>query len=137
MIELADTSVWARKSRPAVEPWFTVRVEAGEIAMCDAVAMEILHSPRNGTEFGQIEKALLAMPWIAIEAADWARARSVYRALAMNAGGYQRSVQHATLLIAAAAERAGVTLVHYDSDYDVIGGITGQPMRWAAPRGSL
>jgi len=27
--------------------------------------------------------------------------------------------------------------IHYDADYDTIAEITGQPVRWAAPRGSL
>jgi predicted nucleic acid-binding protein len=49
----------------------------------------------------------------------------------------QRSVKHPDVLIAAAAERAGFTLVHYDADYDTIAEITGQPVRWVAPRGSL
>jgi len=43
-------------------------------------------------------------------------------------------VQPADLLIAAAAERAGLTLVHHDRDYDTIAEVTGQPARWVAPR---
>jgi predicted nucleic acid-binding protein len=35
------------------------------------------------------------------------------------------------------AEAAGLTLVHYDKDFDAIGAVTGQSMRWAAPQGSL
>lgn len=136
-MELVDTSVWARRFQPSVEPWFVPAVEAGDVAMCDAVALEILHSTRNRLEFERVEQALLDMPWIAIEAADWTRARWVYRELASVAGGHQRSVQHTDLLVAAAAERAQVTLVHYDSDYDRIAEITGQATRWVAPRGSL
>jgi predicted nucleic acid-binding protein len=41
------------------------------------------------------------------------------------------------LLIAAAAEAAGVTVLHYDEDYDRIAKVTGQPTRWLAPAGSL
>jgi hypothetical protein len=35
------------------------------------------------------------------------------------------------------AEAHGLALVHYDVDFDAIAGVTGQPMRWLAPRGSL
>jgi predicted nucleic acid-binding protein len=136
-MELADTGVWARKDHPSLEPWFSVAVEAGDIAMCDVVALEILHSARSGQEFDAMDVRLRRVPWISIESADWARARAVYRSLAWQGGGHQRQVQHADLLIAACAEREGVTLVHYDSDYDLIGAVTGQPMRWVAPRGSL
>lgn len=41
------------------------------------------------------------------------------------------------LLIAAVANRSGLIVVHYDSDFDRIAAVTGQPVRWAAPRGSL
>jgi predicted nucleic acid-binding protein len=136
-VELADTGVWARKDHPSLEPWFSAAVEAGDIAMCDVVALEILHSARSGQEFDAMETRLRHLPWISIEAADWARARDVYRSLAWQGGGHQRQVPHADLLIAACAERQGVALVHYDSDYDIIGAVTGQPMRWVAPRGSL
>jgi predicted nucleic acid-binding protein len=40
-------------------------------------------------------------------------------------------------LIAAAAELGGLTVVHYDSDFDTIADLTGQPMEWVVPRGSL
>ncbi len=46
-------------------------------------------------------------------------------------------MKHADLLIAACAEAAGLTLVHYDQDFDAIAAVTGQPMRWVAPQGSL
>lgn len=41
------------------------------------------------------------------------------------------------LLVAAAAELAGVTVWHYDEDFDRIAQITGQPTLWIARRGSL
>ena len=53
-MELADTSVWAHKSHPALSDWFASAVEAGEIAGCDMVALELLHSARNPPEFALI-----------------------------------------------------------------------------------
>ena len=136
-MELADTSVWAFKTRPDIREWFAAAVESGEIACCDMVALELLHSARNPHEFAAIELGLAALPWIDPNAQDWLRARDVYRALGARPGAAQRSVKHADLLIAAAAERAGMTLAHYDADYDTIASVTGQPTRWVANRGSL
>lgn len=136
-MEIADTGVWARKDHAAIAPWFMAAVDAGEIAMCDVIAMEILYSARNGDEFALVEDRLLALPWVSIVPADWSRARGVYGTLARERGGHQRSMQLQDLLIASCAERAGLTLVHYDSDYDTIAAITEQPTRWVAPRGSL
>ena len=136
-MELADTSVWARKNHPAVGAWFLGALETGEIAGCDMVALELLHSARDPAEFELIEDGLLGLPWVTSEAADWHRAREIYRALGHPPGQAQRRVKHPDLLIAAAAERAGLTLVHYDADYELIAEITGQAVRWVAPRGSL
>jgi len=41
------------------------------------------------------------------------------------------------LLIASAAELSGATVWHYNADYDRIAGVTGQPVEWIAPSGSL
>jgi predicted nucleic acid-binding protein len=46
-----------------------------------------------------------------------------------------REVGMADLLIAAVAERHGLTLLHYDGDFDTIAEITGQDARWVVPRG--
>jgi predicted nucleic acid-binding protein len=48
-----------------------------------------------------------------------------------------KSVKIPDLLIAATAERAGLTLVHYDQDCETIESVTGQSMRWVAERGTL
>ena len=40
-------------------------------------------------------------------------------------------------MIAAAAEIADVSLLHYDDDYTLIAEITGQATQWLAPKGSL
>lgn len=68
---------------------------------------------------------------------DWSRARQVHALLAAQGKQAHRSVKIADLLIASAAERAGIGLVHYDQDFDSIAQVTNQAMRWAAPRGSL
>jgi len=135
-MELADTSVWGKRGRPGVSEWFPEALLDGRVAVCDMVAMEILTSARDHADFLALEDALLACPWVKVEVSDWDRARAVYRELARKPL-HHRSVKIADLLIAAVAERAGLTLVHYDEDYDRIAAVTGQPVRWAAQRGSL
>ena len=41
------------------------------------------------------------------------------------------------LLIAAAAEAHTMTVVHYDSDFDHISTVTGQPTTWIVPAGTI
>lgn len=137
MIELVDTSVWAARRRPQVRPWFEEQLLSRQIAICDQVRLELLHSARNLTEFRAIRSSLEVLPHCPIHAQAWSRILDVYQKLAGVASQWHRSVKHADLIIAACAEAAGLTLVHYDKDFDAIGAVTGQPMRWVAPQGSL
>lgn len=135
-VELADTSVWARLGKPGLE-WFAPAVEDGRIAVCDQVALEILFSTRDAVDFETTERALLACPWLPVEAVDWVEARRIFRELARRGPLHHRQVKIPDTIVAAVAARHGLTVVHYDEDYDVIASVTGQPTRWAAPRGSL
>lgn len=65
----------------------------------------------------------------------WDDAREAQLALA--GSGDHRRMPPADLLLAAAATRAGVTLVHYDRDYDRIASVTGLDHLWFVPDGTL
>jgi predicted nucleic acid-binding protein len=139
-MELADTSawVWSRRATDAeLSSDFDVQVEDGEIATCDVVRLELLHSARSPTEFHQLANDLEALPHCPITEAEWKRALWVYGELAKQGGARQRGVKHPDLLIAAAAEAAGVPVLHYDQDYERIADITEQPHRWLAEKGTL
>jgi len=101
------------------------------------VTLELLQSVRSGREFDERAVEMKELPQCPVAAREWTRAIDVYRELAHQGGAHQRSVGHADLLIAAAAESAGVELLHYDEGFERIAAITGQPTRWIAPRGSL
>jgi predicted nucleic acid-binding protein len=140
LIELADTSAWVWSRRPGsreLRHAFDVALVDGEIATCDMVRLELLYSPRNTGEFGELRDELAALPDCPVGKEQWDRALWVYEQLAAQGGAHQRSVKHADLLIAAAAEAAGLTVLHYDEDFDRIAEITGQPTRWLADRGAL
>ena len=101
------------------------------------VRLELLHSARSTTEVAEIRRELAALPDCPIDKDQWNRALWVYEQLSAQGGASQRSVKHPDLLIAAAAEAAGISVLHYDEDYDRIAAITGQPTRWLAPKGTL
>jgi len=138
---LADTSAWAhaqRKRAPeALRERFTHLLVEDEIATCDMVQWELLHSTDNLSEFVQRRLQLEALERCPIEDADWPRALDVCQALAERGSQRHRSIKIQDTLIAMAAERARLVILHYDSDYDIIASVTGQPIEWIAPRGSL
>ena len=138
-MQLADTSawVWTRAVGGQLRADFDKAVIDGEIATCAMVRLELLDSTRNGDEFAQLRADLAALPELAIDQAQWDRAVDVYAGLARQGGLHHRAVKHPDLVIAAAAEAGGVEILHYDEDYDRIAAVTGQAVRWLAPRGSL
>jgi predicted nucleic acid-binding protein len=140
LTELADTSAWVWSRRPEFSELrreFDTALVDGELATCDMVRLELLYSARNPQEFAEIREDLAALHDCPIGKEQWGRALWVYEQLGAPDGAQQRSVKHPDLLIAAAAEAAGVTVLHYDEDYDRIAEITRQPVRWLAPKGSL
>jgi predicted nucleic acid-binding protein len=129
--------VWTRTVGGEVRERFDELLVDGQIAVCDMVRLELLYSARNAKEFSSLRDDLAVLQACPIGAREWARALEVYGALADEGGLHHRSVKHPDLLIAAAAESAGLAVVHYDEDFDRIANVTGQPVRWLAPRGSL
>lgn len=102
------------------------------------VVMELLYSARDAVDYQQIEDDLSGCSLYRVEPRDWDEGRRVWRELLRAGGGPQhRRVGHQDLLTAAVAARNGLAVVHYDADFDLIAAITGQPVRWAAPQGSL
>lgn len=135
---LADSTVWSKvrnRERPDLADWFNTEVREGRILTCQAVALELLRSARDASAFGAQGNLIDRLELCPIGRREWARARAVQALLA--ARGQHRGVPPQDFLIAAAAETAEVPLLHYDRDYDLIGAVTGQPMRWLSEPGSL
>jgi predicted nucleic acid-binding protein len=76
-----------------------------------------------------------AWPLVTMDQAVLDRAVEVQDVLADRS--QQRGAKIADLLIAAAAEAAGLVVLHYDHDFDLIAGVTGQPVEWIVPAGSV
>lgn len=137
-MELADTSAWTSKDRdPVVARDFARRARRGEVATCDMVRMEILVTARDADELAAWRRYLGRLPDCPIGPPQWQRALDVMQALADRGPLHHRQVKLPDLLIAAAAERAEMTLVHYDRHFELIAEVTGQPVRVIAPLGSL
>lgn len=132
---LVDKSALARMTSMAVAARLTPILETGEAATCSLTDLEVLYSARNADDHRRIRR----------------RRRLAYRHVEMTEAAFQRSIEvqgqmairghHRVpipdLLIAAAAEEHGLTVLHYDKDFDLIADVTGQPMEWVAERGSV
>lgn len=104
--------------------------------MCGMALLELLYSAQSHRDYETLASRLETGPeWLATEDQDFWRAREVQGALA--ATGKHRGVSIPDLIIAAVAERHRVAVLHYDADYDLIAGITGQQTEWVVSRGSV
>jgi predicted nucleic acid-binding protein len=135
-LELADTSAWTnRLLRDAVRAEFDARLLAGEIATCAPVKLELLWTARNATEFDRLAALADGLPQVDVGNPVWDRAVVVWRELVQR--GRHRQVPRNDLVVAAAAELAGVGVCHYDRHFDIVAEVTGQPVRAIAPLGTL
>jgi predicted nucleic acid-binding protein len=96
--------------------------------------LEYRFSASNANEWDRLTEVLDGFEREPFDPAAIDRADEVQRELAA-AGLKGRKVPD--LLIAAQAELARLTVVHYDQDFDHIAGVTGQRTLWVAPRGTL
>ena len=131
---LAHTSALARLSKPAVGERLVPLIEAGLVARCTPTDLEAGFGARSRTGYRRLREARAAWPLAPIDQATLDRAQAVQEALADR--GRHRGAAIADLIIASAAEAAGLAVLHYDSDFDLIATVTRQPTEWVVPAGS-
>jgi predicted nucleic acid-binding protein len=133
---LADTSALARLRHRPVAEVLGPMIEAGLVATCGVIEFELGWASRNGKEFDELRADRDAgYEWLPTQDEDWRRALEVQGTLWR--GGQVRAVGFPDLLIAAVAERERVTVLHYDSDYELIAQVTAQPVAWVVPWGEV
>ena len=133
---LVDKSALARrqtraKVREALDPLLL----AGEVATCGIVDLEVLYSASSRSNYRTTADALRGMPRVAVDEKAVRRALEVQAKLAERS--QHRAVALPDLLVAACAERAGLAVLHYDADFELIAGLTGQSQTWIVPRGTV
>lgn len=132
---LIDKSALARMPLEPVRRRIAPIIEAGEAATCAIIDLEMLYSARSREDYDDIRRRRsLAYHSIPLSDATLQRALAVQAELART--GHHR-VAIPDLLIAAAAESAGLTVLHYDRDYDVIARVTRQTVEWVVARGTV
>ncbi|MES2092859.1 MAG: PIN domain nuclease [Actinomycetota bacterium] len=132
---LLDNSALARYGHPAVTEVLGPRIARGLVGVTIVTELEAGYSAQSAAEYDQLQ--LFARELIRVEVTPKAeqRARTIQERLVH--AGRHRAVSVADILLAAIAYEDGLTVLHYDGDFDFISGITGQPSEWVVPRGSV
>jgi predicted nucleic acid-binding protein len=132
---LIDKSALARMQLARVQARLGPIIEAGEAASCSIIDLEVLYSARNSEEHQRVrQRRALAYRSVPMTEETFQRAIAVQGLLARSG---RHRVPIPDLLIAAAAEAAGLTVLHYDRDYDTIAEVTEQPVEWVVEPGSV
>lgn len=134
LTHLLDSSVLPRLHHDSIRDAIEPRAERGELGRAGIGDLEIGFSARSAEEWDRLAEALEAFALVETSADHVQRARRVQRMLAKK---HQRGRKVPDLLIAAAAELHGLTVLHYDADFDRIAAVTGQSCEWIVPAGSV
>jgi predicted nucleic acid-binding protein len=134
LTHLLDTSVLTRLREPAVREAVEGKARRGELARAGISDLEIGFSARNAAEWDSLADAVEVFELVESTAEHVRRAKQAQRLLASR---HQRGRKAPDLLVAAAAESRNLTVLHYDADFDLIAGVTGQSCQWVVPAGSI
>lgn len=133
---LIDTSAAARMTHPAVASRLAPLIEGGVVATTAQLDAEALYSARSSTDYEQLwSDRRLAYEYLPTNDDHWQTALDAQRQLART--GRHRAVGMSDLLIATLADAHGVTLIHYDSDFDIAAEVLPFRHRWVVERGTL
>jgi hypothetical protein len=126
---LIDASGLFRILQGQLRKAWSDQLAAGVIAICPVVELEFLYSARSLAD--RLEKQRLMRDlfgWVPMADGTYNRADAVQQLL--TEAGTHRSAGAVDLLIAATAERAGLTVLCDDHDYRTVAAVTGQPVKF-------
>ena len=119
LVRLADS--------PEADEW-TQRIDRGLVRMTNLTRLELGYSVRSADDarsaFTTPPLASMPVEYMTPAIED----RSLQVQILLAGRGQHRAPSIPDLLIAAAAELAGLTLLHVDKDFELIASVTGQPI---------
>jgi predicted nucleic acid-binding protein len=125
---LVDKSALVRlPASPDAAEW-AGRVQRGLVRIATVTRLEVGYSARSGPELraGLRQPPMSSMPAEYLTPAIEDRAVEILALLADR--GQHRAPSIPDLIIAATAELAGLTILHFDKDFEVIAAVTGQAL---------
>jgi len=125
---LIDKSALERLGRCEDPDTWTGRIERGLVHVSTVTLLEAGYSARSAEDLGKILNAppIASMPVAYLTPAIEDRAVQVLTMLAQR--GQHRAPSLPDIMVAAAAEWSGLTLLHLDKDFELIAAVTQQPI---------
>ena len=116
---LIDTSAWVEYLRDTGTAVCSLVDEllAEEVAICDVVRMEVLAGARHEAHLSSLRRLLARAAVIPMQTTDYDDAAALYRRCRRRGEPVRKLVD---CLIASAAVREGLPILHSDADFDVL-----------------
>jgi predicted nucleic acid-binding protein len=133
---IADKSAWTCASDPTVRDEWAEALRAGQIATTSITVLELLYSARTSTEFAALEEELHQLRLVRTTQSVLNATVTALRELSTLSDGFHR-VPIPDALVAAAAQDAGLGVLHYDHHYDRLATVLHFESRWIASPGSV
>ncbi len=127
---LIDKSAYARLDRTPDGDLWASRIARGLVQISSVTRLEIGFSFRN---FSQASREVSSPPLLTIPIAYLTPAiedRAVEVQMLLTQRGHHRAPSIPDLVIAATAEKLGMSVLHADKDFDLIVELTDQPAEW-------
>jgi predicted nucleic acid-binding protein len=109
-------------------------LEDGLIATCAIVDLEVLYSSRNLREYEGVLDERRSLDSAPITRNVMEKAIELQHELARR-GHHRLTIPD--LVISAAAQAAGLVVLHYDADFERIAAAGGADNEWVVPKGSI
>jgi predicted nucleic acid-binding protein len=132
---LVDKSAEVRWHEPSVAAVLDPVLQAGALATCAIMDLEILFSARNGPDHAKLARARTGFVYLETTDAMLRRAKELQGLLARK--GRHRATSIPDLIICAVAEHHSATVLHYDKDFDLIAKVSPVDVRWVVPQGTI
>ena len=116
---LIDTSAWIEFLRDTGSPVCLLVDEllSEEIAICDAVRMEVLAGARDEVHLMDLRRLLARAVMLPTDPTDYENAAALYRRCRRQGETVRKLID---CLIASVAISAGASVLHQDADFDVL-----------------
>lgn len=134
---LVDKSALARWDEVSVAGVLDPALAAGLLWSCATVDLEVLFSARSPAEHSRVRDDR-AVTYHHAPLVEEIGVTAVELQASLARAGQLRAVGPIDLLIAATAVTHSLTVLHYDSDFEILATADGRiAQRWVVPRGSV
>jgi predicted nucleic acid-binding protein len=128
---LADTSAWMQARRDAsARELLLAAIERGEVRWCWPVRYELMVDARGSDGIAAIERTLDTLREVPLDRSVQRAVLSLMRELAADGSHGAHRFPLTDLTVAAAAQHAGVDILHFDQHLERLGGHLGVEAHW-------